>query len=328
MAADQRGPLSGVGKTALGVAAVRARESGRPDRLFDDPYAKAFLDAAPRVLPDEPVSDRDLAAWGPMASVGAVFFAHGVLRTRFFDDYLLAATAAGCEQVVLLAAGLDTRAFRLAWPDGVRLFEMDLPDVLDFKQRVLADRAARPRCARVIVPADLRASWPPELVVAGFREAAPTAWLAEGLLIYLSADETAELLTAVGELSAPGSRLAFENGGMASDSLLARVRAMPAMAEYTALWRGGLGTNTPSWLADHGWHVHTHDRAAVAAAYGRPDLDAGSGAFLTAVRSWLGRTAASGPVPDYDSVRTTARMASSRSAPKASSDSSRSSAPR
>lgn len=285
MAADQRGPLGGVGKTALGVASVRARESRRPDRLFDDPYAQAFLDAAPGVLPNEPVSERDVAAWGPMASLGAVFHAHGALRTRFFDDFLLTATAAGCEQVVLLAAGLDARAFRLPWPDGVRLFEVDLPAVLTFKQRVLAGQSASPRCERVMVPADLRGDWSRTLVAAGLRETAPTAWLAEGLLIYLSADETAAMLTTVGELSAPGSRLAFEHGGIATDSLLARARTMPALAEYTALWQGGLGTDAPTWLADHGWHVHTHDRAALAASYGRPDPDAANGAFLTAVRT-------------------------------------------
>jgi methyltransferase (TIGR00027 family) len=285
MGADEQGPLGGVGKTAFGVAAVRARESRRPDRLFDDPYAQAFLDAAPGVLPDEPVSERGLAAWGPMASLGAVFYAHGVVRTRFFDDYLLAAAAAGCEQVVLLAAGLDTRAFRLAWPDGVRLFEVDLPDVLDFKQRVLAEQAASPRCERVIVPTDLRGTFSPTLVADGFQQTAPTAWLAEGLLIYLSADETAGIFATVSELSPPGSQLAFEHGGMATDSLLTQARTMPAMAEYTALWQGGLGTDAPSRLADHGWRVHTHDRAALAASYGRPDPDAATGGFLTAVRT-------------------------------------------
>jgi len=172
----------------------------------------------------------------------------------------------------------------LAWPVGVRLFEVDLPDVLNFKQRVLADQPARPRCERVIVPADLRGDWSPALVAAGFQETAPTAWLAEGLLIYLSAGETAGMLTTVGELSAPGSQLAVEHGEMATNSLLARARTMPAMAEYTALWQGGLGTDARSWLADHGWRVHTHDRAALAASYGRPDPDAVSGGFLTAVR--------------------------------------------
>ncbi len=104
---ESRESLRGVGKTALGVARVRAEESRRPDRLFDDPYAQAFLDAAPEAFPAEPTTADELA------SLGAAFYFHGVIRTRFFDDYLLAACVAGCTQVVLLAAGLDTRVFRL-----------------------------------------------------------------------------------------------------------------------------------------------------------------------------------------------------------------------
>jgi methyltransferase (TIGR00027 family) len=167
----------------------------------------------------------------------------------------------------------------------VRLFEVDLPDVLSFKQRVLAHQVARPRCERVVVPADLRDTWSPTLVAAGFQETAPTAWLAEGLLIYLSADETARMLTSVGELSAPGSQLACEHGKMTADSLLARARTMPTMAEYTALWQGGLGTDAQSWLADHGWRVHAHDRATLAVSYSRPNPDEASGGYLTAVRT-------------------------------------------
>jgi methyltransferase (TIGR00027 family) len=272
-----------VGKTALGVAAVRARESRRPDRLFADPYAQAFLDAAPGVIPEE-LTGRDLAALGPMAALGAVFAAHGVLRTRFFDDYLLAATTAGCRQVVLLAAGLDTRGFRLAWPAGVRLFEVDLPDVLGFKERVLAGRSVRPRCARAVVPTDLRGNWADALAAVGFQPAIPTAWLAEGLLVYLSAEQASTLLTGIGALSAPGSHLAFERGGIADNSLLAQASAMPAMAEYTRLWHGGLGPDVSDWLGGHGWRVRTHDRAVLATSYGRPDPDSASGDFLTAIR--------------------------------------------
>jgi hypothetical protein len=135
-------PLRGVEKTALGVAMVRARESRREDRLFDDPYAQAFVDAAPGAFPEEPATSEERAALGPMASLGAVFYFHGVIRTRFFDDYLTAAVAAGCSQVVLLAAGLDTRAFRLAWPENTRVFEVDLPDVLAFKETVLTAHGA------------------------------------------------------------------------------------------------------------------------------------------------------------------------------------------
>src|SRR5256885_588590 len=111
---SQQQPLAGVGKTALGVAHVRAQESRRPDRLFDDPYAQAFTEAVPGWFP----STRDQAerAGAGMAALGAAFGWHAVIRTRFFDDHLIAATRAGCRQVVLLAAGLDTRAYRLDWP--------------------------------------------------------------------------------------------------------------------------------------------------------------------------------------------------------------------
>ena len=119
----QDGPLRGVGKTALGMALVRAQESRRQDRLFDDPYAQAFADAAAGVFSDETAAAGERVPGGPLARLGEVLAFHAVIRTRFFDDYLLAAAAAGCRQAVLLAAGLDSRAFRLPWPAGTRLFE-------------------------------------------------------------------------------------------------------------------------------------------------------------------------------------------------------------
>jgi methyltransferase (TIGR00027 family) len=272
--------LTSLSRTALGMARVRAQESGRSDRLFDDPYAAAFLGAARDAFPEaQPFSKG-------MASVGAVFSFHGVIRTRFFDDYLLGATAMGCRQVVLLAAGLDSRAFRLAWPDGVRLFELDLDEVLSFKERVLAARHAVPRCQRTVLRADLREDWPAALTAAGFRPPEPTAWLAEGLLIYLSADEAAGMLTEVGELSAPASQLAFEHSPAAANPLLAQARALPSMRRLTDLWKGGLGARAPDWLARHGWRVQLHRRADLAAAYGRstPEPSPGTGGFITAVR--------------------------------------------
>jgi methyltransferase (TIGR00027 family) len=278
------GALKGVAKTALGMAMVRARESLRGDRLFNDPYAQRFLDAAPGAFPEEPASAEDLPQ-GPLASLGAVFAFHGVLRTRFFDDYLLAATAAGCPQVVLLAAGLDTRALRLPWPGGVRVFELDFPEVSAFKEKVLSGCDAVPTCERRRVPVDLRASWTGELVAAGFDHAVPTAWLAEGLLLYLTADEAARLLTGVGDLSTPGSQLACEHGGMASSALLAQTRGMPTMEQYTSLWKGGLREDASGWLSRHGWQPQIHDRAELAASYGRPVPGQSSGGFLTAVRT-------------------------------------------
>ena len=278
--------LGGMGKTALGVARVRAEESRRLDRLFDDPYAQAFLEAAPGAFSEEERAvSGGLSSSGALAALGTAFYLHGVIRTRFFDDYLLTACVAGCHQVVLLAAGLDARAFRLDWPPAVRLFEIDLPEVLAFKEEVLGGQGAVQRCERTVVPADLREDWTTRLTAAGLRPSEPTAWLAEGLLIYLSAEEAARLLAAVGRLSAPGSSLSFERGDLADATLLAEARQVPAMDEYTALWKGGLGEDAPEWLAKHGWRTQTHDLAAVAASYGRPAPGSAGGDFLTALRA-------------------------------------------
>ena len=277
--------LRGVAKTALGAAVVRARETREQDRLFDDPYAQRFLDAAPGAFPEEPASAADRAALGPLAALGEVFYVHAVIRTRFYDDYLLTAAASGSRQAVLLAAGLDTRALRLPWPGGMRVFELDLPEVFGFKEAVLARCGTTAACERIVVPVDLRGQWTDELRAAGLDRAAPTAWLAEGLLIYLTADEAARLLTGIGGLSAPGSRLAFEHGDMASSALLAQARGLPAMGEYTSLWKGGLGQDAPGWLSRHGWRPTLHDHAEVAASYGRAVPASSGGGFVTAVRA-------------------------------------------
>jgi len=273
---------TGVGKTALGVAMVRAEESRRRDRLFDDPYAAAFLAAAPEVFAPE---QRAAATGGSgMAGLGRTFWSLAVIRTRFFDDYLLGAVEQGVRQVVLLAAGLDTRAYRLAWPADVHLFEVDLPDVVSFKERVLAERAAVPSCVRTAISSDLRGDWTGPLIGGGFQPAEPTAWLLEGLLVYLSAGEAAHLLTTVGDLSAPASRVACEFENLEDDSMRAQARTMPAMAEYTAMWKRGL-PDVPGWLAAHGWRPELHNRAAVGAGYGRAIAGDSAGGFVTATRA-------------------------------------------
>lgn len=263
--------LSGVGRTSLGVARARAWESRRPDGLFDDPYAAAFVRAA--TTPDPAPAVRP---GGARARMGF----HVIIRTRFYDDYLLGACAAGCRQVVLLAAGLDTRAYRLPWPDGVHLYELDLPEVLAFKDEVLAGEGATPRCARTALALDLRAGdWPARLTEAGLDPARPTAWLVEGLLVYLTAEEAATLLTRVGELSAPGSRVSLERSNAAT---VIAERDRTGIEEYAELWQGGLGEGTAGWLDGHGWHTETHDLATVAGGYGRPLPDGTLSGFLTA----------------------------------------------
>jgi methyltransferase (TIGR00027 family) len=261
--------LSGVGGTSLGVARARAWESGRPDRLFDDPYAAAFAAAA---------RTTDRRAVSPGSQRARLAF-HVIIRTRFYDDYLLTACAAGCRQVVLLAAGLDTRAYRLPWPAGVRLYELDLPEVLTFKDSVLTGQGAVARCERTVLPVDLREEWPTRLTEAGLDPAAPTAWLVEGLLVYLTAEEAALLLTRVGDLSAPGGRLSFERNNAAS-TIAEGDRA--GIEDYAALWKGGLGQDTAGWLGRNGWRTEVHELADVAASYGRPVPDGSLSGFLTA----------------------------------------------
>jgi methyltransferase (TIGR00027 family) len=264
---------------------LRARESRREDRLFDDPYAQAFVDAAPGAFGQEPRTRADKAALGPMASVGGMFYPRVVIRTRFFDSYLSAAVGAGCSQVVLLAAGLDSRAFRLPWPEGTRVFEVDLPGLLDFKDAVLAARGAVPRCERTTVPADLRADWAAPLAEAGFDRARPAAWLAEGLLIYLTAADVERLLTDVTGLSASGSQLSFEHSPQAHAALMDQSRQMPALHRYSSLWKGGLGDDAPQRLISLGWQPKLHDLAALAASYERPVPEQARGGFLTAIRT-------------------------------------------
>ncbi|MGF1426843.1 SAM-dependent methyltransferase [Kitasatospora sp. LaBMicrA B282] len=280
MSRESNPPIpEGVGRTAVGIARARAVESARPDRLFHDPYADAFVTAARGGEPAVP---------GPAPSPQLIALArHLVIRTRFFDDQLLAAARAGCTQVVIPAAGLDTRAFRLDWPAGTRVFEIDLPPVLAFKEHVLAEQGAAAPVERTALAADLREDWAAELLRAGFDPERRTVWLLEGLLVYLESDDVAALLTRIGELSAPGSRLGLTHGlgnkerANAADRPGERERAPEIADTVYALWRGGLDEDPVTWLARAGWRAERHDRAALAVEYGRP------ADYLTAQRSFV-----------------------------------------
>jgi methyltransferase (TIGR00027 family) len=266
----------GVGRTALGMARIRADEDRRTERLFSDPYARLFLAAAPGALPEQ----TEVPGRGdPMAGM----LHSAVIRTRFYDDFLVSACAQGCRQVVLVAAGLDSRAFRLPWPDGVHVFELDLPTVLAFKDRVLTEAGAVPRGRRSTIGVDLRQDWSPLVVQAGFSAGEPAVWLVEGLLVYLAADEAAGLLDRIGGLSAPGSRLAceYQDAHAAPGQDTSR---MPRMATFSSMWKGGLGPDTPEWLTARGWRVRLTERDVVAESYGRPGPEPSRGGFITAER--------------------------------------------
>jgi methyltransferase (TIGR00027 family) len=183
------------------TAAARALETERPDPLLSDPFARSLAGERGFDLLDR-------GAGGPMAENGTSLY---VLRHRFFDDVLMEVLGGtDIRQVALVAAGLDTRAFRLTWPQGTRLFEIDQPAVLAHKRAILEAQGAVPRCDRYLVAADLREDWPRALASAGLERDRPTFWVAEGLLFYLPEAAVHRLLDDTFRLSAPGSYLATD----------------------------------------------------------------------------------------------------------------------
>jgi methyltransferase (TIGR00027 family) len=254
-----------VGATALMVAGARAAETESATPLFRDPLARVFLDAAGEGtwnVFDRSDADPELA--DRLRSLLDFFAA----RTAFVDDFFAAATDAGIRQVVILAAGLDSRAWRLPWPDGTRVYELDQPKVLAFKAATLREHGAQPTAHRTEVAVDLRQDWPTALRQAGFDAGAPTAWSVEGLLRYLPSQSQDLLFERLHELSAPGSRV-FANAptdDAASPDRIARERELTqrfstaaspggATTDVAALSYAEPRTDVVDWLCEHGWEA-------------------------------------------------------------------------
>jgi methyltransferase (TIGR00027 family) len=227
-----------VGATATMVAAARAIASNADNPLIDDRFAEPLVRAvgvdfltrlATGELDGADVDD-DEAPWKlehmPVAMA---------VRTRFFDSFFHDATRAGIRQAVILASGLDARAYRLEWPAGMTVFEVDQPQVIAFKTTTLADLGAEPTADRRAVAIDLRNDWPAALIEAGFDKSQPTAWIAEGLLGYLPPEAQDRLLDNISALSADGSRLATEAIPDMSD--VDRDQARKMMRKATEKWR-------------------------------------------------------------------------------------------
>lgn len=273
---------SSVGATATLVAAGRAIASQDSHGLIDDPFAAPLVRAVGIDVFTKMVDgELSLEALGQLAPDAAERARANIdemaVRTRFFDDYFVTASEAGIRQAVILASGLDSRAYRLPWPEGTVVYEIDQPDVIEFKTRTLADLGAAPTAQRRTVPIDLRDDWPAALQAAGFDATKPTAWCAEGLLIYLPPEAQDRLFDNIAALSAPGSAVATEFVPGLKDFDPEKARA--ATASFSQI---GLNMDMPSliyhgerhsaadYLSTKGWQMTGATRSELFVRHGLP----------------------------------------------------------
>jgi methyltransferase (TIGR00027 family) len=271
---------NGVGATATGVAVGRALASRAANPLITDPFAEPLVRAVgvdffTRIASGEldPTGVDDNGDFG-MVRMGDMMG----IRTRFFDDFFIAAADDGIRQAVILASGLDARAYRLPWPAGTTVFEIDQARVLEFKTTTLAELGAKPTADRRAVPVDLRHDWPAALRAAGLDPTKPTVWSAEGLMPFLPPDAQDRLLDNITALSPAGSRLATENLRGPSDAVQTMADRMREVTdqwrehgfdiEMTDLWYAGDRNDVVDYLNTHGWAAATISVPELLAVHG------------------------------------------------------------
>lgn len=283
---------SSVGLTATMVAAARAVAGRAPGALVNDQFAEPLVRAvgvdffvrmaSGELDPDELAEDE---ANGLRRFVDAM-----AIRTHYFDNFFLDATRAGIRQAVILASGLDSRAYRLRWPAGTIVFEVDQPQVIDFKTTTLAGLGAAPTTDRRTVAVDLRDDWPTALQKAGFDNAQRTAWIAEGLLGYLSAEAQDRLLDQITAQSVPGSQFATEVlrdiNRLNEEELRGRMRRLAERfrrhgldLDMSGLVYFGDRTDARTYLADHGWRTASASTTDLLAEHGLPPIDGDDAPF-------------------------------------------------
>jgi methyltransferase (TIGR00027 family) len=275
-----------VGATATMVAAARAVATKSENPLINDQFAEPLVRAvgvdfltrwAAGEL-DAANVDTDDSSWKLQQMPDAM-----AVRTRFFDAFFHEATEAGIRQAVILAAGLDARAYRLAWPAGMTVFEVDQPEVIAFKTQTLSELGASPTTDRRTVAIDLRNDWPAALTGAGFDRNQPTAWIAEGLLGYLPPDAQDRLLDNISSLSADGSRLATEAIPDMPD--VDKEKARELMQRATEQWRvhgfdlnfeelgyEGDRANVAEYMDGLGWRSAGRPMSELLAEHGLPPV--------------------------------------------------------
>ncbi|WP_052887823.1 SAM-dependent methyltransferase [Thermogemmatispora carboxidivorans] len=247
-------PKELIGPTAYLTAAARAFESQRPDRLFNDPWAASLA------------GHEGEKRFATVEDQGGSI----IVRTRFFDEWLLhIANEQGLRQIVLPAAGLDTRAFRLDWPPETRFFELDQPLILDYKEAILKVHQASPRCVRIPVMIDLTLpDWETALLQAGFNPTQPSAWLIEGLLFYLPFEQSHHLFERISRLTASNSWIGFDaihSEMIRSPRTQARIERL---ARSGAPWIGAID-DPVALLASLGWEATWVSSGRKGYEYGR-----------------------------------------------------------
>jgi len=257
-----------------------------PRGLIDDPFAEPLVRAVGVDLFTKMLDgELDLHAIDNASPARLRAMADGMaVRTKYFDDYFINATGTGVRQAVILASGLDARAYRLPWPDGTVVYELDQPQVIEFKTTTLAGIGAEPTATRHTVPIDLRQDWPAALRAAGLDTTAPTAWLAEGLLIYLPPEAQDRLFDNITALSVPGSTIATEFVPGIVDFDAERVREMSGAfrehgvdVDMASLVYTGERNHVVDYLRAKGWDVEGIERTELFRRYGidvpDPELD-------------------------------------------------------
>ena len=271
---------SSVGATATMVAAARAVASAEPNPIIHDPFAAPLVRAVGlnffvRLVDGDVIASRphDDAERDLQLETDSI-----AVRTRFFDDFFLNASRDGVRQAVILAAGLDARPYRLSWPNGSVVYEVDQPKVIEFKSAMMSSLSAAPAADRRTVSIDLRDDWPAALRDSGFDDTQPTAWSAEGLLMYLPPDAQDRLFDHITALSAPGSRIATEYhgedpGGPTMSERAAQFNQRWAKLgcdiDLSGLFFDGDRNDIVEYLKDLGWQVSTRPRRDLFADYGR-----------------------------------------------------------
>lgn len=263
-----------VGATATMVAAQRALAADPQYSFIDDPFAAPLVRAVGMDVYTRMVNGQ--IPVDPESEFDPERMARGMAcRTRFYDQFFLDATEHGIRQVVILAAGLDARAYRLPWPAGTVVYEVDMPEVIEFKTSTLRGLGAEPSAERRTVAVDLRDDWAAALQKAGFDPTLPAAWSAEGLLVYLPDEAQDALFDNITALSVAGSRLAFEfvpDTAIFADerwrSHYDRMSELGFDVDFNVLVYHGTRSHIIDYLSRDGWQTNSQTVKELHAANG------------------------------------------------------------